>query len=80
MCTMEQCARIAGLAPDDLSLCAVPAAKHKSLLDSYRANLKRGSESVCRMIVRISGAFETSERNSRLRNCFFPLTRRAQAR
>jgi hypothetical protein len=51
MFTLEQCAHIAGLAPDELSLCAVPAVKHKSLLDSYRANLKRGKEAVCKMIV-----------------------------
>ena len=51
MFTLEQCAHIAGVAPDELSLCAVPAVKHKSLLDSYRANLKRGKEAVCKMIV-----------------------------
>ncbi len=51
MFTMEQCAHFAGLAPNELSLCAVPAAKHRSLLESYRANLKRGRDAVCKMIV-----------------------------
>jgi hypothetical protein len=51
MLSIEQCAHFAGLAPDELRLCAVPAARHRSLLQSYLANLKRGSEAVSKMIV-----------------------------
>jgi hypothetical protein len=37
--------------PDELALCAVPSARHKSLLSSYLFNLERGENTVCRMII-----------------------------
>ena len=51
MITMEQCAEFAGIRPRDLPLCAVPSARHCSLLASYLLNLKRGDRAVCKMIV-----------------------------
>jgi hypothetical protein len=51
MITMNQCADLAGLAPDELALCAVPSARHKSLLSSYLFNLERGENTVCCMII-----------------------------
>lgn len=51
MITMTQCAEFVGLAPDQLLLCAIPSARHKSLLRSYLFNLKRGEKVVCRMIL-----------------------------
>jgi hypothetical protein len=35
---MSQCADLAGLAPDELALCAVPSTRHKSLLSSLLHN------------------------------------------
>ena len=51
MITMTQCAELVGLAPDQLLLCAIPSARHKSLLRSYLFNLKRGEKVVCQMIL-----------------------------
>jgi hypothetical protein len=51
MITMQECADVAGVAPHELALCAVPSARHKSLLMSYLLNLKRGEHAVCRMMV-----------------------------
>ncbi|HXY58880.1 MAG TPA: hypothetical protein VEH76_09890 [Methylocystis sp.] len=51
MGAMEECAECEGLAPAELSLCAIPSARHKSLLTSYRMNLKHGRKAVCDMIV-----------------------------
>ncbi len=51
MISMTQCADFAGLAPDELLLCAIPSARHKSLLKSYLFNLKRGEKAVCSMIL-----------------------------
>jgi len=51
MITMNQCADLAGLAHDELALCAVPSARHKSLLSSYLFNLERGENTVCCMII-----------------------------
>jgi hypothetical protein len=51
MISMMQCAAFAGLAPDELLLCAIPSARHKSLLTSYLFNLKRGEKAVCCMIL-----------------------------
>ena len=51
MISMTQCADFVGLAPDQLLLCAIPSARHKSLLRSYLFNLKRGEKVVCRMIL-----------------------------
>ena len=43
--------RCGGIAPDDLAVCALPSARHKSLLRSYLLNLYRGETAVCRMII-----------------------------
>ena len=51
MITMQECADVAWVTPHELSLCAVPSARHKSLLMSYLLNLKRGEHAVCRMMV-----------------------------
>ena len=51
MFTMRQCADYAELASNELPLCAVPSAKHTSLLASYLLNLKRGEAAVCDMIL-----------------------------
>jgi hypothetical protein len=51
MISLRQCADLIGLAPNEMDLCAVPAARHKSLLGSYLLNLKRGEKAVCRMII-----------------------------
>jgi hypothetical protein len=51
MITMQQCAEVAGLAPQELALCAIPAERHKTLLTSYLFNLKRGERAVCCMII-----------------------------
>ena len=51
MITMTQCADFIGIAPHQLLLCAIPSARHKSLLRSYLFNLKRGEKVVCRMIL-----------------------------
>ncbi|HXY58493.1 MAG TPA: hypothetical protein VEH76_07920 [Methylocystis sp.] len=51
MGAMEECAECEGLPPAELFLCASPSARHKSLLASYRMNLKRGRKAVCDMIV-----------------------------
>lgn len=51
MISMQQCAEAVGLAPHELALCAIPAARHKTLLASYLLNLKRGEKAVCCMIV-----------------------------
>jgi hypothetical protein len=41
MISMMQCADFIGIAPDELLLCAIPSARHKSLLTSYLFNIKR---------------------------------------
>ncbi len=46
MISMTQCADFAGLAPDELLLCAIPSARHKSLLKSYLFNLS-GARKPC---------------------------------
>ena len=51
MNTMQECAECEGLACCELPLCAIPSARHKSLLASYTMNLKRGKKAVCDMIV-----------------------------
>ena len=51
MITLTQCAELIGIAPNELDLCSVPSARHKSLLETYRFNLKRGEKAVCRMII-----------------------------
>jgi len=51
MITIRECAEVAGLAPDELGLYALPAARHKSLLASYLLNLQRGEKAVCRQMV-----------------------------
>ncbi len=51
MITIQECAEVAGLAPDELGLYVLPAARHKSLLASYLLNLRRGEKAVCRQIV-----------------------------
>ena len=51
MISMIQCADFIGLAPDELLLCAIPSARHKSLLTSYLFNIKRGEKAVCEMIL-----------------------------
>jgi hypothetical protein len=37
--------------PYEFSLDAIPSRKHKSLLESYKMNLERGSDAVCDMII-----------------------------
>jgi hypothetical protein len=51
MISMMQCSDFIGIAPDELLLCAIPSARHKSLLTSYLFNLKRGEKVVCGMIL-----------------------------
>jgi hypothetical protein len=51
MISIMKCAEFAGLAPDQLLLCAIPSARHRALLKSYLFNLKRGEKVVCRMIL-----------------------------
>jgi hypothetical protein len=51
MITIQECAEVAGLAPDELGLYVLPAARHKSLLASYLLNLQRGERAVCRQMV-----------------------------
>ena len=51
MLTVRQCAEYAEFASNELLLCAVPSAKHSSLLSSYLFCLKRGEAVVCNMIL-----------------------------
>jgi hypothetical protein len=51
MITIQECAEVAGLSPDELGLYVLPAARHKSLLASYLLSLRRGEKAVCRQIV-----------------------------
>ncbi len=51
MITLKQCAELIGIAPNDLNICAIPSARHSSLLESYLFNLKRGEKAVCSMII-----------------------------
>jgi hypothetical protein len=51
MITMKQCADFIGIAPHELLLCAIPSARHKSLLTSYLFNIRRGEKAVCSMIL-----------------------------
>ena len=51
MITMRECADVAGIAPHELALCAVPSARHKSLLTSYLFNIERGEHAVCQMMI-----------------------------
>ena len=51
MITIRECAEVAGLAPDELGLYAIPAGRHKSLLASYLLNLQRSEKAVCRQMV-----------------------------
>ncbi len=51
MITVRQCAEHAELASNELLLCAVPSAKHSSLLASYLLSIKRGEAAVCNMIL-----------------------------
>ena len=51
MITMRECADVAGVEPHELALCAVPSARHKSLLMSYLLNLQRGEHAVCQMMI-----------------------------
>ena len=51
MITINECADLVGLAPDELPLCAIPSARHKSLLKSYLFSLKRGEKALCCLII-----------------------------
>ncbi len=51
MISEAECARYAGIAPGELSLPVDVEPKHKSLLESYRLNLRRGEQAVYKMIV-----------------------------
>lgn len=51
MITLKQCAELIGIAPKDLNICAIPSARHSTLLESYLFNLKRGEKAVCSMII-----------------------------
>jgi hypothetical protein len=49
--TVEQCAKFAGLASNEMVLGATPSARHRVLLSSYVLNLWRGPKTVRKMIV-----------------------------
>jgi hypothetical protein len=51
MIALKQCAELIGIAPNELDICAAPSARHRSLLESYLFNLKRGEKAVCSMII-----------------------------
>ncbi len=51
MITLKQCAELIGIAPNKWDICAVPSARHRSLLQSCLFNLKRGEKAVCSMII-----------------------------
>ena len=51
MITLNECADLIGLAPDELLLCAIPSARHKSLLKSYLFSLKWGEKALCCLII-----------------------------
>jgi hypothetical protein len=51
MNSINECEVLARTASDELSLCAVPSAKHSSLLASYLLNLKHGETAVCNMML-----------------------------
>jgi hypothetical protein len=50
MNSINECEVLARTASDELTLCAVPSAKHSALLASYLLNLKRGEIAVCNMM------------------------------
>ena len=51
MIALKQCAELIGIAPNEVNICAVPSSRHRSLLESYLFNLKRGEKAVCSMII-----------------------------
>jgi hypothetical protein len=51
MITVKESAEVAGLAPHELGLCAVPSPRHVSLLSSYLFSLKRGEKAVCCLMI-----------------------------
>lgn len=73
MITMKQCADVAGLAPHELAVCAVPSIRHNSLLRSYLLNLYRGETAVCRMIINDFWRFMELGAQERAADLFFVL-------
>ena len=51
MISQEECAKYAGVTHAELPSSVAPSAKHWSLLEIYRLNLRRGERAVCRMIL-----------------------------
>jgi hypothetical protein len=51
MLTLAQCCAVASLASDESYVGVTPCVKHRALLDSYLANMWRGPEVVCDMII-----------------------------
>ena len=51
MISQEECAKYAGVTHAELPSSVAPSAKHWSLLESYRLNLRRGERAVCKMIL-----------------------------
>jgi hypothetical protein len=51
MISEAECAKYARIATAELPLSVDLEPKHRSLLESYRLNLKRGEQAVCKMIV-----------------------------
>ena len=51
MISEAECAKYAGITPAELPSPVIFCAKHRSLLESYRLNLRRGERAVCKMIL-----------------------------
>ena len=51
MISEAEYAKYAGITSAELPLPVVVSAKHRSLLESYRLNLRRGERAVCKMIL-----------------------------
>ena len=51
MISQEECAKYAGITPGKLPSAVIASAKHWSLLESYRLNLRHGERAVCKMIL-----------------------------
>ena len=61
MITMQECAECEGIACRELPLCAIPSARHKSLLTSYMMNAKAGQAGGMRDDRRRSSALYRAE-------------------
>ena len=51
MISEAECAKYVGITPAELPSPVIFCAKHRSLLESYRLNLRRGERAVCKMIL-----------------------------